>query len=185
MTLERPQEWVSLCEAVQTWHCLELCNHNLLTEAPNTHSLVGGSCLLCTDVRGRMKYLKNLSEHKWDQNNGKSESPTCAPPKKGVQQMEIDLLLKTFWAEKSGTRLQQVKAAGGKCAASMECHPKPTRGNKEGKIFTLKVKVYRETFACKVHGLLGNLLERSYTEKIAFLKSNTISNIEFNILVSR
>lgn len=69
--------------------------------------------------------------------NGRPRGATRVPAGKG-HSAEGDLLSQPFWAEKSGTRLQQVKAAGRKCAASMECHPKLTRENEEGKNIYIK-----------------------------------------------
>lgn len=50
-----------------------------------------------------------------------------AENKQKRQLADGDLLLGPFQAEKSGTQLQQVKAARGKCVASVECHTKLTR----------------------------------------------------------
>lgn len=66
---ERPQPR----EAVQTWHRLESRNRNLSpTEAPKHHSEFGGGGALVLHVKC------DLSEHKLDQNNSKSQSQAKA-----------------------------------------------------------------------------------------------------------
>lgn len=82
--------------------------------------------------------------------NYRPQCATCVPAEKGIQQMNIYC---RSVSEKSGTQLQQVKAAGGKCVASMECHPQLTRENKEGKNIYIKSQSVWKNFCMQKLGV--------------------------------
>lgn len=101
-------------------------SHVILTSHPQEalpRSCFGSDSHMCS--QWRRDDICNETKIKVNHRRG---GATCVPAENDIQHMEI-YGRSLSGAEKSGTRLQQVKAAGGKCAASLECQPKLSEGN--------------------------------------------------------
>lgn len=138
--------WALPGMSLPLWSCSNLArNPNLSpTEPPNiTHSLVGALVLHVVKLEARWNIGNVIClSTSGTKIKGKSQTQRCHM----CHSWKGDLLLQPFWAEKSGTRLQQVKAAGGKCMASMECHPKLKQGNEEGENIYIKSQSLQTSF---------------------------------------